>query len=501
MIGSKVGIISLREYKTTALTPAFLFGAVIFPVAVWAVIVAVAATGALNQEKPPLKGTIAVYDTTEGGVVRSGLERLFDPEVQRAAAEARVEELRDAVGSSPAADMIPEAQVDLALQQAASMLGIDKIAEVTFRAVESAEAFEAARAEVASGTSLMAAIRVSERTLALPPFPPVPAAPDEAEAAGGGAGTGEQDAEPTSGEADEPVPTGSFTVVHAKELDFDYIDELRRAVRRLVQAERYRRAGIDPERAAFIDRNPPRSETLQAGAEGEERSSEVLSRLLPIIFLMLLFVSAITSGQYLLMGTLEEKGSRVMEVVLSAASPMQLMIGKLLGQGLVGLTVLGIYTVLGVAAADRFNVLSLIPTDSIAWLVLYFLMAYTFFGAMNVAIGAAITEIREAQALYAPITVSMIVPFVLMFPVMDNPGSLVARIFSFVPLTTPFVMVMRLSQPAHEVAMWELLATIAVGFAGVAVVVWLAAKIFRVGVLMYGKPPSLLGLLKWIRHA
>jgi ABC-2 type transport system permease protein len=162
---------------------------------------------------------------------------------------------------------------------------------------------------------------------------------------------------------------------------------------------------------------------------------------------------------------------------------------------------LGIYTGLGVAAASRFNLLSQVPLDLLPWLLVYFIIAYCLIGSLMLAVGSAVTEIREAQALFTPITILIILPFMLMVPIMQNPGSTLARVFSFFPPTTPYVMVMRLSQPSHIIPTWELIATALSGILGVVVTVWAAAKVFRVGVLMYGKPPTLMGLLKWVRQA
>lgn len=511
---SKIPAIAAREYKSTALTWAFLLGAVLFPVVIWVAIIGVTASGVLTQEKAPLRGTVAVYDTTESGVVARGLPMLFDPEAQRAERERRREQVRAELERMAEGNPMLERQLEqnraLIERTVSAGAGLEKIADVDFEVLASAEEFERARARLGTG-ELRALIRVTPETLELPtPRRVGDAAGDAGDTEGedgddpdaepdpaGGAGGAEDDA----GGAGEPAPS-VYTFLHPKDLDFDYIDDLNRAVRRLVQNHRFESRGIDPATVRLVSRNPPRSQTRQVSAEGEElETNEGLRRFLPFVFMMLLFASAITGGQYLLMSTLEEKGSRVMEVLLSAASPMQLLVGKLIGQGLVGITVLAIYSGLGVAAADRFNILAQVPMDVLPWLVLYFLMAYAFFGALNIAVGSAVTEIREAQALYAPITASIILPFVVMIPIMENPGSLVARIFSFVPPTTPFVMVMRLSDPAHEVPAWELLLSLLVGFGGVLVAVWAAAKIFRIGVLMYGKPPSLLTLMKWLRQA
>ena len=495
----KILAAAIREYKTTALTKAFLFGAVIFPLLIWGAIIGVTATGILSSEKEPLKGAIGVIDRTTGGAIAAGLEEQFDPERMAEAAARKAQEIEDAFRNSPAAQAMSgsmsEEQQRQGLEIAMRMLGIGQIPEVDVEVLDPEAEVEAVRSRV-NRDDLLALIVVDERSMELPAL--------MADADGESGDGGEPGAEGEGGNgASAPEPArGVYAFFHPRDLDPDYVEQIRRAAGRTIQNERYRRARIDPMFVRLAERYPPLSQTKSIGEGGEEAESNAdFIRFLPFIFMMLLFTSVITGGQYLLMGTLEEKGSRVMEVLLSAISPLQLLIAKLLGQGAVGLTILVMYSALGVALADRFGYLALVPTDKLPWLVLYFLMAYAFLGSMMVSVGAAVTEIREAQALYAPITISMMLPFVLMIPILENPASMVARVFSYFPPTTPFVMVMRLSAPAHPVPMWELALSTIVGFAGVAVAVWFAAKVFRVGVLMYGKPPSLLTLIKWVRYA
>jgi len=473
----KVMAAAIREYKTTALTKAFLLGAVIFPMVIWAAIIGITASGILESEKDPLKGTVGVIDATSGAIITDNLRERFDKERLAEEMARELQSHKDLIENNPLVKAFvgddeerKELVWKIALEKAQ-----ERIPEVDFESIDTGTNLEAARKRVTKD-DLIALLIVGENSIAMPTE--APTAP-------------ESESDP-----------GRYTFLHAEDLDPEYVKQVRNGVASSIQEERYRREGIDPAQVRAIDRNPPRSFTRSIDESGAEQvSSENFTQMLPFIFMMLLFTATITGGQYLLMGTLEEKGSRVMEVLLSAVSPLQLLIGKLLGQGAVGLTILGIYSALGVALADRFSVLSLVPVEQIPWLIVYFIMAYAYLGSLMVAVGAAVTEIREAQALYAPITISMILPFILMVPIMQNPTSIVARVFSFFPPTTPFVMVMRLSSPAHPVPLWELALSIVVGFAGVAVAVWIAAKIFRVGVLMYGKPPSLLTLVKWVRYA
>ena len=212
-------------------------------------------------------------------------------------------------------------------------------------------------------------------------------------------------------------------------------------------------------------------------------------------------MSVLSGGQYLLMSTIEEKSTRVMEVLLSAISPTQLLIGKIIGQGAVGLLILLLYGGMSMVAANQFDMLALIQPRLIVWALVYFFIAYAFFASLMAAAGSAVSDIREAQSLISPIMMMLMLPIFLWFPISQNPNGMVAIVSSFFPPMTPFVMVLRMCQPGVHIPMWEMVATTAVALLGVAFMVYAAIKIFRVGVLMYGKPPSFLGLLKWIRYA
>ncbi len=525
---NKIIAAAVREYRVTALTWAFLLGAVVFPAVIWGVILALTATGALVTEREPIAGTIAVYDQTEGDAATQALRDMFDPEALEQRREQRRKQLEQLAAQNAdtlrAAGLTPE-QVEQGLDMAIR-LAESPPSDVDIEPLDDDADLDAVQAQVRAGERL-ALIVVDERSIALPFDKIMEDLAERGAAQSEDAAQGEGAADPSvpsTPNADTQAPTGAaspaafmngagadpaeaerrlgqYQLYHSVNLDTTYLDQIRRAMHRVIQDERYTRAGIDAGAVMLIAENAPEARaTVITEAGDEAESASELTEFLPFIFMFLMFSAVITGGNYLLMGTLEEKQSRVMEVLLSAVSPWQLLVGKMAGQAAVGLTVLCIYGGVGLLAADHFNYLSLIPTDVLPLFLVYFLMAYLFLGAMMVAVGSAVTEFREAQALYPPIWFVLFSPFVLMIAIMNNPASWIGVVFSYFPPTTPFVMAMRLSQPAYPVPVWEIVLSILVGFAGVVVMVMIAARIFRVGILNYGKAPGLLGVLKWAKQ-
>ena len=158
------------------------------------------------------------------------------------------------------------------------------------------------------------------------------------------------------------------------------------------------------------------------------------------------------------------------------------------------------YGGVAVFAAAQGGLMDLIPTSTLVLVIAYFFIGYFLYGAIFAAIGAAVTEMREAQALQMPVIgVAILLIYVAMFAAMQDTNSMISRVLSFVPPVTPFVMPMRLGNTAAPPAMWEVAGTLVIGVISVYAAVWAGAKIFRIGVLMYGKPPSVGTLVKWLR--
>lgn len=452
---NKIFLTATREFKATALTKAFFFGAVVLPIVIWGVLGAASAIGLFNQQPEPTVGVIAMVDPTPDSRLTDLVATRLDPETQKARIEAmraEVEARLDGMGSV----------VSGALEQASSFLNFE-LARITVETLAPGVDLDPVRQRVRDG-ELLALVEVSDETMA---------------------------------------PGGSFASSINESIKARDIDLIKNAVANSVVDLRLENEGMS---AVFVRAliKRPNSKTKTLTESGETAGSEILQRVLPMVFLMFLAISIFTGGSYLLMSTVEEKSSRVMEVLLSSMSPMQLMTGKIIGQGLVGLLLLLIYGGLGIFAAIQFSVMGLIPPSLLAWLVVYFFMGYFIYAGIFAAIGSAVNDAREAQTLQGPIMgVTILVMYLGVFSVMisDNPNSMLAQVLSFFPPATPFVMVMRLAYTGDTIPMWQIITTTIVGFGGVVASVWFAAKIFRVGVLMYGQPPSLLGLFKWIRYA
>ena len=179
---------------------------------------------------------------------------------------------------------------------------------------------------------------------------------------------------------------------------------------------------------------------------------------------------------------------------------MQLMTGKIIGQLCVGLVMLAIYAGMGIAALVSFAMLGLVDLSLLAYLVIFYVIAYCTLGSLMAAIGAAVNEMSEAQALMAPIIMTMMVPWVLWLPITRDPNGTFATVASFIPPINTFVILLRMSSNTSP-PLWQVWASIMVGVAGVYGALWFAAKAFRVGLLMFGKPPNLATLVRWVRMA
>lgn len=248
---------------------------------------------------------------------------------------------------------------------------------------------------------------------------------------------------------------------------------------------------------------------------GEEEDVEIADKtrqFAPIAFVYALWMSIFIAAQMLLTNTVEEKSNRVIEVLLSSVSPTQLMNGKIFGIAATGLTIVGSWTLflvggiklapLVLPADANANIadlgLNYIATDPIflSSFLCYFLTGYLFYAALLVAIGSVCNSLKEAQNLQQPVVFLLFVPFATMIPIAQDPNGTLAKVITYIPFYTPFAMMNRAGSPPP---LWEYLASSAL----ILVSLWIAfrgaAKVFRVGILMTGKPPKIREIIKWMR--
>lgn len=264
-------------------------------------------------------------------------------------------------------------------------------------------------------------------------------------------------------------------------------------------------AGERIDKAAFARATKPapmrRLGLVELGPDGAPRAAAPASLagdfVVPAAAMFLLFLLVFMSVPMLLHSVIEEKQMRIWEVLVASVSPFQLLMGKLLGNTLVSLSVSFFYLGGAVAMAERFGVGEQVPPQLIAWFLVFQLLALLIYGSMFSAIGAACSELRDAQSLMTPAMFLLIVPMFGWVAILRAPDSTFAMALSLFPPATPMLMLLRLAIPPGP-APWELALAIAltVGFSWLCV--WTAGKIFRVGILAQGQTPTLARLVEWV---
>ncbi|MCL4211730.1 MAG: ABC transporter permease, partial [Phycisphaerales bacterium] len=195
----------------------------------------------------------------------------------------------------------------------------------------------------------------------------------------------------------------TFDLFVAEGLEGTHTSLIEERLGRAAVRVRAERAGMDLARTrAVLER--PRAATNRLLASGEvaqetEKLREIRRFIIPMAFMMLLWISVFSTGQHLLNSTIEEKSNKVMEVLLSAVSPLQLLAGKILGQAAVGLVILGVYSAAGVFALVMLSQSGLVPWTQLVYLGVFFFMAYFMVASMMAAVGSAVSDIREANSL------------------------------------------------------------------------------------------------------
>jgi ABC-type Na+ efflux pump permease subunit len=276
-------------------------------------------------------------------------------------------------------------------------------------------------------------------------------------------------------------------------------NQIQQSVRDAIVNARIRARAMEPEDVIGLLRMP-RVRSVTVTRDEERRTVGGLNRAVPFIFVMLLFVSVMVGGQSLLTSTIEEKSNRVIEVLLSAVSPLELMAGKIIGQMGVSLVALGLYVAVGLVALVSFALVGLLDPWLLFYLLVFFAIAYLVMGSLMMAVGSAVNDMQEAQSLMMPIMLVMIVPLLLAVPISSDPNSTLAQVVSLVPPVNTFAMLIRVASSSPP-PLWQVWLSIAIGVLSVLGAIWFASKVFRIGLLMYGRPPNVATLIRWVRSA
>jgi ABC-2 type transport system permease protein len=289
---------------------------------------------------------------------------------------------------------------------------------------------------------------------------------------------------------------------------------LRETIPPVVQTERLMRQRVDTQvvrlATARIDINT--AKVTEGKLTGESGSS---SFLLAYIMTFILYIALLLYGIQVMSSVLEEKTSRIMEILSSSLTPFQLMLGKVFGVGSVGLFQLSIWAATSLyLTANLLPILKLlgqspdaaadisIPTISPALLAVFlgfFLLGFFLYAALYAAVGSMCSTQQDTQQAQQPVMLCIVAGFMCMFPVLNDPNGPLAHTLSLIPFVAPFVTPLRYSIAPLPPA--ELALSIASTLAGVIAIVWIASRIYRVGILSYGKRPTFREIWSWIRTA
>ena len=309
---------------------------------------------------------------------------------------------------------------------------------------------------------------------------------------------------------------------------------------RIIERERLKRYDIDNLEQIMKDVKVSVSLTnfrndLAEEGKDEEATSSVIAYLLGLVLGMMLYMFLLIYGSLVMTSVIEEKGSRVLDVLVSSVTPFQLMMGKILGVAAVAVTQIAIWGVLvcGIGSAllpalmpqdvmqsveavqagtitsaqagidaDMLSAISF-ATDTgrlvmmFVWLLLFLVGGFLFYSAMFAAVGSAVDSIQDANQLQTPITVPIILALILAMSVFNDPNSPLAFWGSIIPLTSPVVMMARIP---FDIPTWQIVLSLVLLYISVVATAWVAGKIYRVGIFMHGKKPSFKELLSWIKQ-
>lgn len=300
----------------------------------------------------------------------------------------------------------------------------------------------------------------------------------------------------------------------------DFVRSVRDDMRDALQAERLSRIDVSADVRETLSKRPNLA-TRKLTEEGKETEEDSLALFaFGYIIAFVIYGTMFMYGSMIMRGVIEEKSNRIVEIIASSIKPVELMIGKVVGVGAMGLTQYGIWIVatLGITAASAPIValftggetqqeaqaaassFSMPEIDPLFWVyfVLFFLFGYLIYSALFAAVGSAVDNEADSQQLMFPVSIPILLAIVILPKVSTDPDSTLAVVASLIPLFSPILMVARI--PITDVPLWQILTSFGLMFITFMLFMKLSAKIYRVGILMYGKKPSFKEIYKWLRY-
>jgi len=317
-------------------------------------------------------------------------------------------------------------------------------------------------------------------------------------------------------------------LVSANNLGLHMKETIEDSLTRLIRNLRMERAGIAPEQAQLL-KGEAHLKTLKLTEAGTQRSSTGVAAMIGYAMGILIYIFMFTYGMIVMRGVMEEKTNRLVEVIISSVNPFELMMGKIISIGGVGLTQVLIWVItltalfaiaspmlseLNTTTSQTMAVTAMADSKSnvmaeeiaagiqqfnpwlIVWFIFYFLGGYLLYGSLFAAVGSAVDQESDSQQLMWPITFPLVIPMLFLGNVIQQPDGPLAIALSLIPFFSPTIMLVRLA--SVEVPWYELLLSVVLLLGTVAGMIWVAARIYRIGIFLYGKKPSMKEVARWI---
>jgi len=302
-------------------------------------------------------------------------------------------------------------------------------------------------------------------------------------------------------------PNAKYEFLSRKAGDFVVGDMVKDALNEAVRSERLSEAKIDESELKAINQQVD-LDTKSITQRGEEKDSDSLF-IASLVIGMMIYITLTIYGQVIMGAVVEEKETRIAEILFSSAKPMELMFGKLVGVGLAGLTQLGIWVIsltvivgfLSVQAgtAELLNGIPRVSPLMVVYFLLFFLVGYFIYASIFALIGASVTTPQEGGQFAFPAIMLLLIGFYFSFVVIRDPNSNLSFWVSIAPFFAPITMPVRIL--AETPPFWQILLALGLNLMAICGLVWLAGRVYRVGMLMYGKRATIPEIIKWARQA
>jgi ABC-2 type transport system permease protein len=300
--------------------------------------------------------------------------------------------------------------------------------------------------------------------------------------------------------------SGSVEYLTREVRNFQVFEDFENRLTEAVIKRRLAREGLDYRKVASLTTSIT-LDVRQITGSGEVEDKSILAEWgVVFVFVMILYMALLSWGIAISRSIIEEKSSRIVEVLLSSVEPKDMLLGKVVGIGLAGFTQMTIWAVVGLAltAAGGSTTISVfenisVPAHVFFYFVLYFVLGFLFYAALFTVIGAICSSEQDAQQLQGLVTMPMLIPILVLMFIVQSPNSTVSVVLSLIPFFTPMVMLGRIIvlQPSA----WQIWLSMVLMLVSIYFMVAFSARVFRVGLLMYGKRPSLPEVFRWYRSA